>query len=67
MPFDSHPDAGEVLAEATAYRAHFDRSWFERLDSVDQELAGIAEDFLDRDLVETVDEESAFANAIAIV
>lgn len=66
-PEAREPDENDVLAEAIVYRAHIDRNWFDRLDSVDQDLASVAEDLLDRDLIEQLDEESAYANAIVIV
>lgn len=66
-PDESEPDETDVLASATVYRAHVDQNWFDRLDSVDQDLASVAEDLLDRDMLEEIDEESVYANAIAIV
>lgn len=66
-PEASAPDEDDVLVDALVYRALIDQNWFERFDSVDQDLASIGEDLLDRDLLEQVDEESAFANAIIVV
>lgn len=66
-PEESEPNDDDVLAEAIVYRAFVDQNWFDRFDSVDQDLASVAEDLLDRDLIEQVDEESAFAQAISIV
>ena len=66
-PEDSEPDEDDVLVDSVVYRALIDQNWFERFDSVDQDLASIAEDLLDRDLLELVDEESAYANAIIVV
>lgn len=64
---DGEPDPTDVLAEAIVYRAHFDDNWFDRMDSVDQDLASVAEDFYDRDAVELIDEESVFADALVVV
>ena len=66
-PEDSDPDDDDVLAEAIVYRAFVDQNWFDRFDSVDQDLASVAEDLLDDELIESIDEESAFAQAISIV
>ncbi|MFB7252489.1 hypothetical protein [Microbacterium sp. NPDC056234] len=62
LPEDSEPDEDDVLVNAVVYRALINRNWFERFDSVDQELASIGENLLDRDLLEQIDEETAFAS-----
>lgn len=66
-PEDSEPNEDDVLVDAIVYRAFVDQNWFDRFDSVDQDLASVAEDLLDRDLIERLDEESAFAGAISII
>ncbi|MFB7252382.1 hypothetical protein [Microbacterium sp. NPDC056234] len=66
-PEDGEPNEDDVLAEAIVYRAFVDQNWFDRFDSVDQGLASVAEDLIDRDRIESIDEESAFAQAISIV
>lgn len=64
---DDADEVVDVLATATVYRAHLDGDWFGLLDSIDGDLAGVAEAFIDRDAIEDLDEEVAWASALLVV
>ncbi|WP_460775587.1 hypothetical protein [Microbacterium sp. GXF7504] len=55
------------VARATIYRAHLERGWFDLMDSIDSDVAGVAEAFLDNDAVGEADEDSVFAVALSII
>lgn len=56
-----------VVARATVHRAHLEAGWFDLMDSVDGDVAGVAEAFLDDDAVGEADEDSVYAVALSVI